>query len=148
MRGNERLSGCRRRPGAARRRAASSPLHVERVASYARRRDVSIHELSQSGAGMTAASSDPGSPALEYGLVAHARIRPGKVALVSGEERLTYGDLNASVNRLVRVLAAAGVGAGHRVALMVRNSFAFFQVGQAAAKLRATVVPINFHLKH
>jgi long-chain acyl-CoA synthetase len=97
---------------------------------------------------MTAANSDPiqGDPA--YGLVAHARERPEKVALVCDEQRLTYGELNASVNRLVRVLAAAGVEAGHRVALMVRNSFAFFQVGQAAAKLRATVVPINFHLKH
>ncbi len=97
---------------------------------------------------MTAANSDPGSGHLAYGLVAHARERPEKVALVCGDERLTYGELNASVNRLVRVLAAAGVGAGHRVALMVRNSFAFFQVGQAAAKLRATVVPINFHLKY
>ena len=95
---------------------------------------------------MTAANTDAGE--LEYGLVAHARLRPEKVALVSGEERLTYGELNASVNRLVRVLDAAGVGAGQRVALMVRNSFPFFQVGQAAAKLRATVVPINFHLKH
>jgi long-chain acyl-CoA synthetase len=90
----------------------------------------------------------PSNSEPEYGLVAHARNRSDKVALICEGQQLAYGDLNARVNRIARVLAAAGVGAGDRVALMVRNSFAFFEVGQAAAKLRATVVPINFHLKH
>jgi long-chain acyl-CoA synthetase len=84
----------------------------------------------------------------EYGLIAHARQRPEKIALVCEGRTLTYGALNASVNRLARVLAARGVGTGSRVAMLLRNSFAFFQVNQAAAKLGATVVPINFHLKH
>ncbi len=84
---------------------------------------------------------------LEFGLVAHASARAGKTALVCGTEILTYGQLNATVNQLARVLAGRGVGDGDRVAMMLPNSFAFFQVNQAAAKLRATVVPINFHLK-
>jgi long-chain acyl-CoA synthetase len=88
------------------------------------------------------------APPPEYGLVAHAHVRPDKIALVCRDRTTTYGELNAAVNRLARVLAARGVGAGTRVALMLRNSPLFFEVGQAAAKLRATVVPINFHLKH
>ena len=84
---------------------------------------------------------------MEYGLAAHARNLPGKVALVCEGERLTFAELDANVNRLARALAERGVRAGGRVALMLRNSFAFFEANQAAAKLGATIVPINFHLK-
>jgi long-chain acyl-CoA synthetase len=85
---------------------------------------------------------------MEYGLAAHAQNLPGKVALVCEGERLTFAELDANVNRLARALAERGVRAGGRVALMLRNSFAFFEANQAAAKLGATIVPINFHLKH
>src|SRR5206468_2492607 len=38
-------------------------------------------------------------------------------ALVLGDQRLTYAELEESSNRLARMLSATGVGAGDRVAL-------------------------------
>ncbi len=105
-----------------------------------------IDRLTPTVTAMSPGATDATLP--EYGLVAHARERPEKIALVCDGRTITFGALNASVNQLARVLAAHGVKAGSRVAMLLRNSFAFFQVNQAAAKLRATVVPINFHLMH
>ena len=39
-----------------------------------------------------------------------ARLYPGKVALVCGDRRLTYAELDVSANRLARGLRAAGPG--------------------------------------
>lgn len=42
--------------------------------------------------------------------------------------------------------AAAGVGAGDAVALLLRNDFAFLEAGAGAALLGAYAVPLNWHL--
>jgi len=79
-----------------------------------------------------------------YGLVANAAERPDHTALVCGERRLTYGELARLVNRTAHALAARGVGAGGRVALMLPNCIEFFTVTNAAATLGALAVPINY----
>jgi long-chain acyl-CoA synthetase len=79
-----------------------------------------------------------------YGLVANAAERPHHTALVCGERRLTYGELARLVNRTAHALAARGVGAGGRVALMLPNCIEFFTVTNAAATLGALAVPINY----
>ena len=72
---------------------------------------------------------------------------PGRIAFVAGERTASYGDLDARTERLALALRARGVEAGMRVAIMLPNDVAFFEVWAAAAKLEAMVVLVNFHLK-
>ncbi len=58
----------------------------------------------------------------------------------------TYGDLDARSSRVAAGLAAAGVRAGDRVAILDRNRIEHFEVMFAAAKLGATYLPINWRL--
>jgi fatty-acyl-CoA synthase len=71
---------------------------------------------------------------------------PDKLAIVDGDLRQTYAELDATVNATARALAARGLGRGDRLALLSRNSHAFVVVTFAAAKLGAILVPINFML--
>ena len=53
---------------------------------------------------------------------AHARETPDAVAVVSGEEKVSYRELNERANRLARRLRTMGVGPGSLVALYVERS--------------------------
>jgi long-chain acyl-CoA synthetase len=79
-----------------------------------------------------------------YGLGAHAAATPDRTALVCGSWRLTYGEFERWVNRVANALAARGLGAGGRVALLLPNGAEFLAVTHAAAKLGALAVPINW----
>ena len=48
--------------------------------------------------------------------------RPNAVALVDGDEQVSYGELNERANRLAGYLRARGVGAGTPVGLCVDRS--------------------------
>ena len=58
-------------------------------------------------------------------LYAHADARGSQVAIVYGEERLTYAELADRVDRLAHGLTADGIAAGDPVALLLPNSPAF-----------------------
>src|SRR5438045_9305934 len=62
---------------------------------------------------------------------------PEKVALVAGEQRLTYRELDLVANRLAHALRAGGVERGDRVAIVLENSapaaIAIFAVWKADA---------------
>ena len=81
---------------------------------------------------------------MAYGLVANAAERPAHPALVCGDRRLTFGELDRLVNRTAHALADRGLRAGGRVALMLPNCIEFFAVTNGAAKLGALAVPINY----
>jgi fatty-acyl-CoA synthase len=68
---------------------------------------------------------------------------PNRVALVFGEHRYSYRDVDAAVNRSAHALAAAGLGKGDRMVLMAANSDAFYIALYAAWRLGALVVPVN-----
>ncbi|MFW6638560.1 amino acid adenylation domain-containing protein [Nocardiopsis algeriensis] len=51
----------------------------------------------------------------------HARRDPGAVAVVFGEERLTYAELDERANRLARHLVARGVARGEVVAILLER---------------------------
>jgi acyl-CoA synthetase (AMP-forming)/AMP-acid ligase II len=80
-----------------------------------------------------------------------ARTQPDVVALIAhsgetgAEEALTYGALHAAAGRLAAVLAAAGVGKGDRVALMLDNDAALeaHVAYHASHRVGAINVPIN-----
>src|SRR3954452_1155975 len=80
-------------------------------------------------------------------LLRRAALRePAKTAIVYGELRQTYAELDAVVNRTANALSARGVGQGDRIALLSHNSHGFVVASLALAKLGAIMVPINFML--
>lgn len=72
---------------------------------------------------------------------------PNKDALVFGERRLTYGELNRRVNRLTDSLLRTGLQKGDRVALLLHNCPEFIELYFACAKSGGILVPINNLLK-
>jgi len=76
-----------------------------------------------------------------------ARRHPDKLAIVCGDTRWTFEQLDAVVERLAAGLAGSGISAGDRVAVLARNSHAFVALRFAVARLGAVLVPINFMLR-
>ena len=69
---------------------------------------------------------------------------PDHLALVCGDRRLTFAELDARANRLAHVLAAHGVGPGDHVALYLYNSTEYLEGMLAAFKLRAVPINVNY----
>src|SRR5437763_7138103 len=63
----------------------------------------------------------------------------------SGERSVTYPERFGRAARAARGYDAFGVGAGDRVALLLRNDIAFLEASLGCAVLGATPVPINWH---
>lgn len=68
---------------------------------------------------------------------------PGREALVVGDRRLTYAQLEARANRLADALARRGVGPGDHVALYLENCPEYVEAMLAAWKLRAVTINVN-----
>ncbi len=71
---------------------------------------------------------------------------PDAEAIVAGEERLTYRELDERVVAFAGALAARGVVPGDRVALVAGNSLDFVVAVHGIARAGATLVPINIRL--
>jgi long-chain acyl-CoA synthetase len=69
---------------------------------------------------------------------------PERLALVCSDTRVSYGELDEAANRWAHVLAAAGVGPGDRVAVMLGNRPEVFAAWYGAARLGALVVPVSY----
>ena len=69
--------------------------------------------------------------------------RPHGLALICGEERLSYAELDALVGEAAGGLSALGVEKGDRVAMVLGNSIEFVVVLFAVARLSAVSVPLN-----
>ncbi|MFD7664968.1 amino acid adenylation domain-containing protein [Streptomyces sp. NPDC059788] len=68
---------------------------------------------------------------------------PGAVAVVSGDARLTYTELQERSNELARLLVARGVGPESRVAVVMRRSAALVVAYLAVLKAGGAYVPID-----
>ncbi|MEW9547761.1 AMP-binding protein [Nonomuraea sp. NPDC050783] len=77
-------------------------------------------------------------------LAEHARSRPRTTAVVDGDLRLTYPELDARVTRLADALAGRGVGGGDRVVWLGRNAHAVLELLLACARLGAVCCPANW----
>ncbi|MGQ0591043.1 MAG: class I adenylate-forming enzyme family protein, partial [Sphingosinicella sp.] len=64
-------------------------------------------------------------------------------AVIAGEERLTYAQLNEQATKLARSLAGAGIRKGDRVAIAMRNCPAWIVAHMAALKAGAISTLIN-----
>jgi long-chain acyl-CoA synthetase len=76
----------------------------------------------------------------------HAALEPGRPAVTSDAGNLTFGELNARVNQLVRALRRRGLRTGDAVALMCPNRPEFVEVYFAAMRSGLRLTPINWHL--
>jgi long-chain acyl-CoA synthetase len=76
-----------------------------------------------------------------------ARRHPGRDAVVLGEGRLTYAQVDAAANQVANLLAGLGIGRGDKVALSCPNVPYFPIVYYGILKSGATVVPLNVLLK-
>jgi acyl-CoA synthetase (AMP-forming)/AMP-acid ligase II len=69
---------------------------------------------------------------------------PDHLALVCGQRRLTFAELDARANRLAHALQAHGVGPGEHVALYLYNSTEYLEGMLAAFKIRAVPINVNY----
>jgi acyl-CoA synthetase (AMP-forming)/AMP-acid ligase II len=73
----------------------------------------------------------------------HARYRPDHLAVVFEDQRLTFRELNARVNRLANALGAAGLAKGDKVATVLPNCLEQLLVYGVAAKAGLVAVPMS-----
>ena len=96
-----------------------------------------------------AARQTPFGPHLA--LMFHAVRQPDREAIVEygerGVRRLTWSELDATINRLAHALVARGIHGGGRVALMLPNGMEYLIAQQALARLGATAVQIGYRSK-
>ncbi len=79
-------------------------------------------------------------------LTKRASLTPKKEALVIGDTRLDWNQLNRRSNRLAAAMTGLGVGRGDRVALLALNEVEFFDLYFGLGKTGAILVPINHRL--
>lgn len=71
---------------------------------------------------------------------------PDRLALIIGEDRLTYAELDARANRFAHHLAEAGIKPGEHVGLMARN--VTDHVSAMIGTFKAQAVPININYRY
>src|SRR5262249_28581776 len=69
---------------------------------------------------------------------------PAREAVVRGDRRVTYQELEARANRLAHALAARGIGQGDHVAVYLVNSIEHVETLLAVCKLRAVPINVNY----
>jgi long-chain acyl-CoA synthetase len=74
---------------------------------------------------------------------AAARRSPQAPAVVAGEERLTWSELDAAVDRAAAGYAALGLTPGDRVAVQLPNGVAWLRAALGALRAGLVVVPVN-----
>ena len=75
-----------------------------------------------------------------------ARRLPDKVAIIDGDVRLTFAELDAAVDRTAAAMADAGLAKGDRLALLCHNCWQFAVLDFATARIGVVLVPVNFML--
>lgn len=76
-------------------------------------------------------------------LRAAARDHPEKIALIHGEERVTYSDLERRAGRIAAGLYKIGIRTGDRVAIAIANTPWFVAVHYGCLKAGAVSVPLH-----
>lgn len=79
-------------------------------------------------------------------LVRAARLAPGQTATIEGDLRYGWAETRDRVARLAAMLAARGVVAGDRVAVLSANGIGFFEAWFAVPWAGAVIVPLNTRL--
>ncbi len=70
---------------------------------------------------------------------------PKEIGVRCGGRSSTYPELFEHARRAARGLSELGIGAGDRVALLLRNSIEYLEASIATVPLGASAVPLNWH---
>ncbi len=70
-----------------------------------------------------------------------------KTALVYGDHRLSYAELDEASNKIANALMGMGIGKGDRIAMLLPNSPEFVVIYFGIAKIGAIAVPLNIRYK-
>ncbi len=81
-----------------------------------------------------------------FWLTKRAFLSGEREAVVDGDRRLSYRELNQRVNRLAGALQAKGLRHGDRCAILAYNCLEYVEVIFGAAKLGLILVPLNWRL--
>jgi long-chain acyl-CoA synthetase len=76
----------------------------------------------------------------------HARTRPDRIAVHFEGHHRTFAELDRRTNRVANGLLAEGVRPQERIAILSKNSPAFFELWFGATKADLVLVPVNFRL--
>ena len=85
--------------------------------------------------------------ALNTLLDGHARYRGDDLAVIFGEERLTWLQLRDRVDALIGGLRSIGLAKGDKIAMLLDNSMPVLELYHAAAKAGFVVVPLSPSLR-
>jgi fatty-acyl-CoA synthase len=75
-----------------------------------------------------------------------ARLYPDKVAVVDGDRRFSYRELEERVDRLSNALLDLGLSRGDRVCMLSPNSHFYLESFFATAQVGLVLVPLNYRL--
>src|SRR5690349_18910150 len=78
-------------------------------------------------------------------VAAHARRAPDKLAVISPNGNLTWRQLNARANQLVRYLRKRGLQPGDAVALLCHNGPEFVETWAAVMRSGFRITAVNWH---
>jgi len=92
-------------------------------------------------------STDSAAQRPPHYLDVHALMRPNKVAVICGDQKLTYAELNIRARKVANALSKLGVKAGDRVAVMAYNSLELLEIASGLSKLSAIAVLLNYRLR-
>ena len=73
----------------------------------------------------------------------HAAAAPDRVAIACGDERLSYGELEALANRLAAVLRARGLRRGEHIASLLGNRLEGLALAWAAWRTGLYLTPVS-----
>ncbi|MEE2961653.1 MAG: acyl-CoA synthetase [Myxococcota bacterium] len=73
-----------------------------------------------------------------------ADLDPNREAVIAGNKRLTFKELDERANRVAHSLEKAGIGAGDHVGLYLYNCVEFLEVLVGTLKVRAVPININY----
>ena len=73
----------------------------------------------------------------------HARFKPDHLAVICGEERVTFAELEKRVNRLANALLSLGLRKGDKLALVLPNCIELLYAYRAAALTGIVTVPLS-----
>ena len=80
---------------------------------------------------------------LAEGFRVSAKKYPTKTALIFKDKRITYGELNITVNKVSNMLLGIELSRGDRVAILCNNMNEFLETAMACARIGMAWVPIN-----